>query len=595
MNMKNLISKTELPTAFTAEYSSLLDGYFSFLTEEQLKDETLWKLLVKQFEEKSDAGDNGWRGEFWGKLMRGASMVYAYSHDKELYRVMEKTVEDLLKTQEPSGRISTYPAEKEFVGWDMWGRKYVMLGLEYFYSVCTKDGLKRRILRALAGHADYIMSKVGDGAGKISVYETSTAWGAINSVSIVQPFVRLYMLTGDKNYLSYAESLIRSRDGDEPNVFELAYRNEKAPYEYPVTKAYEMISCFEGLLDYYKATGRAECLTACVNFADRVLETDFTLIGASGCRDEYFDNSAKVQLDRSEIHKQETCVTVTLMKFFAALYECTGRSEYIDAVETSFWNAYLGALNESKNDGYQARPLFYSYSPIYDNPRWTLMGGYKNISSYAVCGCCVAIAAAGLGVIPTVGVLQSGSGVTVNFFYGGRYGLGKETVLKIKSEYPYGGKIVLTVERARAPLNLKLRRPAWCGEFSLKKNGAETAFDEKDGYLILSDPVSAGESIEYELAMPLRVILSETFDKTRNDLFAVAKGPLVLCLDSENGDEEKTYSLKTDEKGCVAAEKNDKMSYTVPTTDGGGLKLTEYRSSGKNYYEPRDISVWIKR
>ncbi len=578
--------------AFSAKYSLPLDEYFSYLSERQLKDDSLWALLVEQFENKSDICDNGWRGEYWGKLMRGASLIYAYSRDDKLYSVLEKTVEDLLKTQDSSGRICTYSADNEFVGWDMWCRKYVMLGLEYFYDVCEKEELKQRIIRALKGQADYIMSKVGD--GKKPIYETSSAWGALNSVSVIQPFVRLYTLTRDKKYLHYAETLIASRSNGEPNIFESAYADEKAPFEYPVTKAYEMISCFEGALDYYKVTNERKHLIECENFANKILETDFTLIGASGCRDEYFDNSAKTQLIKSEIHKQETCVTVTLMKFFAALYECTGNAKYLDAVETSLWNAYLGAMNESENEGYLARPIFYSYSPIYDNPRWTLIGGYKNISSYASFGCCVAIAAAGIGVIPTVGVMRGNDSVVVNFFYGGSYKLGNETALNIATEYPYDGRVVITAEKALKPFCLKLRKPAWCVSFSLKKNGASVEYVEENGYIALSEKVCAGDKIEYETDMPLRIIASETFDKTKTDLFAVAKGPIILCLDSENGDLEKSYFLKTDEKGSAIAEKNDKISYTVSTQDGN-LKLTEYKSAGKNYYEPRDISVWLKR
>lgn len=42
---------------------------------------------------------------------------------------------------------------------------------------------------------------------------------------------------------------------------------------------------------------------------------------------------------------QETCVTVTLMKFLYHLTMLTGNSKYVDAFETSYYNAYLGAIN----------------------------------------------------------------------------------------------------------------------------------------------------------------------------------------------------------------------------------------------------------
>ncbi len=63
------------------------------------------------------------------------------------------------------------------------------------------------------------------------------------------------------------------------------------PYQYPVTKAYEMISCFEGLLELYRVTGDEKCKKAALNFTDRILETDFTVIGSCGCTHEFLDHS----------------------------------------------------------------------------------------------------------------------------------------------------------------------------------------------------------------------------------------------------------------------------------------------------------------
>ena len=64
-------------------------------------------------------------------MMRGACFTLASlpagEETDELYAVLEITVRDLLTTQDGLGRISTYSAEKEFRGWDLWGRKYVML------------------------------------------------------------------------------------------------------------------------------------------------------------------------------------------------------------------------------------------------------------------------------------------------------------------------------------------------------------------------------------------------------------------------------------------------------------------------------------
>ena len=107
-----------------------------YLVDNHVTKAETWKLFVNQFRNKTD-GDGKWRCEYWGKSMRGAAMLYKATKNPVIYDAMKATIEDLLTTQEDNGRISTYPVEVEFQSWDMWGRKYVLLGSLYFYEICT--------------------------------------------------------------------------------------------------------------------------------------------------------------------------------------------------------------------------------------------------------------------------------------------------------------------------------------------------------------------------------------------------------------------------------------------------------------------------
>ena len=155
--------------------------------------------------------------------------------------------------------------------------------------------------------------------------------------------VRLYSLTKNERYLDFATYLVEAGGLDIANIFRLAYENNFKPYQYPITKAYETISCFEGLLEYYRVTGIHWHKTAVVNFADAILETDFTVVGSCGCSFEFFDHSAVRQANTNVEFAQETCVTVTLMKFLFQVSLLTGDPKYVDAFERSLYNAYFGA------------------------------------------------------------------------------------------------------------------------------------------------------------------------------------------------------------------------------------------------------------
>lgn len=407
------------------QYSDFIDKTIRYIETVQLTDVELWDRFVRQFRENADS-DAGWRCEYWGKTMCGACLVYSYTKNKNLYCILRKTVLDIMDTQDCFGRISSYELNREFDGWDIWGRKYVLLGLQAFLEICTDECLSSDIVSCMCRQADYIIDKIGDANnGKLPITSATRHWRGLNSSSILEPFVRLYNITGEQKYLDFAGYIVSCGGTDVVNVFDLAYQDELYPYQYPVTKAYEMTSCFEGLLEYYKATGIEKYKTAIINYANKVLESDFTIIGSSGCTHELFDHSAVRQANTTNgAIAQETCVTVTLMKFFYNLTLLTGDTKYIDAFEISMYNAYLGAVNtegvveptlKKEHPDWSTEPLpFDSYSPLTAGTRGNKIGGLKLMSDKHYYGCCAAFGAVGCGLIPKMNLLSYSKGFALN-------------------------------------------------------------------------------------------------------------------------------------------------------------------------------------
>ena len=186
----------------------ILKDSVDFVLAEQLLDRALWDKLVEQYRLKSDSQKSEWRGEYWGKMMRGGVFVYSVTRNETLYSVLEDTVRDLLTVQEDNGRFSTYSQDVEFTKWDMWCRKYILLGLICFYPLCQDDTLKEQIVEAMKRHADYIIDRIGPKTqGKMPITMTSVVaedkpiHGAMNSMSILEPMVILYRMTKEKRYL----------------------------------------------------------------------------------------------------------------------------------------------------------------------------------------------------------------------------------------------------------------------------------------------------------------------------------------------------------------------------------------------------------
>jgi len=532
-------------------YTGIENRMVKFVEQRQLKDKALWKLFSDQFIGCADTHDCGWRGEYWGKLMRGACMTYQYSHDEELYEILNETVCDMLQYADEDGRYSTYHVSAEFGGWDMWARKYVLLGFLHFHEICKDDKLKDEIVSAMKAHLNYIIAHIGE--GKTHICDTSPVWQGVNSASILEPVVMLYKLTGEESYLDFASHIVNSGAAKDFDIFEAAYENILKPYEYSVKKAYEVMSCFEGLIEYYDVTKEEKWKIAADNFAKQLIENEVTIIGCAGCEHECFNHSALMQTyTKYDGLMQETCVTVTWMKLCNRLLKLTGNSIYADEIEKSAYNALYGAVNTEKcvngpdtmfdlkyfrevhrvhTKKYGAQP-FDSYSPLRVGTRGRAIGGYRPMRDNSVySGCCIAIGAAGVALAVNMAVVADEDEVKFNLYHNGSCecdGFKAE----IKGGYPSDGNIAITID-CDIEKTLRLRIPYFSEKTTITLNSGAVAYEMNNGYAQINRKWSKGDVIELKLDMHPRMLNGmkniEDCDSERHVAFMY--GPLVLARD----------------------------------------------------------------
>lgn len=593
---------------FSHKYSGIVDGAIRHIQSVQLMNPSLWKSFVEQFRTRPDGEKAIWRGEFWGKMMRGATFTYEYTKSEELYEVMCDTVRDLLSTADELGRISTYSIETEFDGWDLWCRKYVLLGLEYFLDICKDEKLRKEVIDAMCAHADYIISKVGrEDEGKKEITLCTRHWLGLNSCSILEPIVRLYNLTQNEKYLDYASYIVSTGCISEGNIFDLAYEDKLSPYEYPTTKAYEMMSCFEGLLEYYRVTKIEKYKETVIKFAKRVLKTDITVIGCSGCTHELFDFSAKRQTttDYFDI-MQETCVTVTWMKFCHQLLCVTGDSDFADAIELSAYNAMLGSVNTNNVNMLNGYP-FDSYAPLFMNVRSRKSGGYMplegEVPSY---GCCACIGSAGTALIALSSVMQGADGLYMNLYIPGTVSAktpnGQNINLKIDTEYPKSEKINIFVQNASGEeeFSIYLRIPKWCESYSVCVCGEKITSCEK-GYLKLSRKWRCCDKIELTLNMQMKLVLPPYGGSDENSKYLVAlqRGPVTFARDARFGERiDDIVDIDTDENLSVKCEETTSSfdtlcAFRIYNRDGSYFSVCDFQSAGKTWDEKSMMTVWM--
>ena len=588
----------QISAAFSpCRFNGVMDKHARFLEDNQLLKEKDWFLFVQQFADHPDDADNGWRGEYFGKMMRGACMTYQYTQSTALHSLLTQVVRQMLTTQDDLGRFSSYSVEKQFYGWDLWGRKYVMLGFLHYLEICQDMELSHQIITALRKHLDYIIREIYD--KKVDISTTAKHWNGMNSASILEPVVRMYNLTGTKAYLDFATYIVDFLCSENMDIFPLALENRIAPHQYPQTKAYEMMSCFEGLLEYYRATGIEKWKTAVINFVDAVAKKELSIIGCAGCLHEMFDHALLTQTDTTYAGvMQETCVSVTWMKLCNQLLMLTGDAKYADLIERTAYNALYGAINTEKapqKDNF----LIDSYSPLRLGIRGKKAGGYKAIAPGRYYGCCVAICAAGTALPLLTAVTKSQDALVFNYYEQGSVSL-NGTILQVVTRYPADGTVRITfTESDNSITELKLRIPGFSGKNTrVTLNGAPITVPVTAGtYLNLSGSWFKGDCIELHLEMTAQILRPLGLEKDPNskNFLAVTYGPLVLARDA-----------RIDQTGTLLypAEAAVLTPCEVPGVtcvfcaeadlDGQKFKVMDYGSAGKTWSEESRMEAWIK-
>ncbi|MBQ9359153.1 MAG: glycoside hydrolase family 127 protein [Abditibacteriota bacterium] len=572
------------------KWRGVLNRTCRYIADRELKNEELWAKFVNEYRVRDDGETGAWAGEYWGKMLRGACITYGYTQDKDLYKVIVGTVKDMLTAQDNYGRFSTYTVETEYTGWDMWCRKYVLLAMEYFLDICKTRKLAKEVIKACVSHADYILGTVGPLF--VDINKTSEYWGALNSNSILEPMVRLYEITGKKRYLDFADYIIAGGGCASCDIFTSALENRLFPFEYGVTKAYEMISCFEGICEYYKATGEEKYLAMAERFFDAMEKSDVTVIGCCGAEGELLNNAARLQSDPSLTDiMQENCVSVTWLKFAERLLELTGKARYADAMERTAYNAVLSAVNLPEKE----HP-FDSYAALLFSRRGRGRGGEKPLAAGGSYGCCECIGSAATGLMPLSAVMTDDEGCRINFYETGKAVLPFGT-LEVKTKYPVSGNIIITV-RSDEKFVLRLRIPGWSRRTSLQVNGEPV--EAEPGWVALDRRWSDGDLVALQLDMDTYVIPAQegrTEACSRHTAFQ--RGPLVLAADARCGaDITRAYSPLVMDGSAVAGKCSNTafpsmVSLEITEENGGRFTVSDYASCGKTLDRDSYMTCWF--
>lgn len=553
-------------------------------------------------------------GEFWGKTTRALARQAAATGEPRLRALLEQTLADLISTQDANGCISGYKPDKQPFNTDVWDRKYVLLGLLHGYTV-TRDP---KVLEAAEKAAHHLLSQIGP-PPRVRVCDTHYITGpprqtggfqGMESTSVLEPIAWLYQLTGKREYIDFCRYLIEVEGGSKRgSIFQAALEN-KDVREFggdgtprgTVAHAYNIISCFEGLSEYHRATGEDRWKSAVLNVHDNILAKENTIIGASCGLGPNQGLASTEQFSHTAFHQTmpvqeglEGCTHARWMGLNRRLLLLTGDPRHADEFEHTLYNALLGAI---RPDG-----KLIDYHTWMNGTRPAKMN-YRKTFKGRVITCCVFNVLDSLALAPSVAVMRDARGPVVNLYLPGISSLDLGETGKVRfiteTDYPASGLVRIKVEAdGKAEFPIRFRVPAW-SENTRITIGGESSNAKPGTYHRIERKWKTGDVVELEFDMATRLLaLPDGTPEAGRGFRALVRGPIVLARDLRlGGDIHEGVAIAANGKGLVDARPlpplpETWMRFSIPMTNGGRFEVMDFASSGNTWDARSERMTWI--
>ncbi len=553
-------------------------------------------VLVDVFK-KQDEVNGRWASEFWGKWIQGAVASYEYNHDPALLAKIEEGESKLIATQLPDGYIGDYDKDHQLHNWDVWGRKYTLLGLVKCYRLMHH----KEALEAACKLLDYTIGQLGPGSDR-PVYSCGIYRG-MPPLSILEPVTFLYRETGKKEYLEFANLIAEQMNSPEgPMLLDKA--DVPVSQRFPLTepnvswgsypngqKGYEMMSCYIGMLEMYRLTADSKYLQAALSTWNHIVREEINIVGGACSSECWYGGRAKQT--HPTLHAMETCVTFTWMQFNERLLQVTGDPKFVDQMERTMYNALFSS---TKDDNTKIA----MYTPL---------EGFRSDGVHQCnvpMNCCSANAPRAYAMIPRVAYRTPAEGrLDINFYIPSeaKVQLGKRTFdIAQQTDYPANGEVKITVSPDKAAeATIALRIPAWTAKAEVKVNGEPVENATPGSYCTIERKWQAGDEISLSLEMTGRMC-------RLNNFVAFERGPVVFARDSrfDDGDVDEVVNLPNNVVDMKPAQTKPGMwmAVSVPMVCGTYIdsnlgrkevRFCDFASACNNWDAKVRYRVWLPR
>ena len=464
-------------------------------------------------------GSHPWIGEHVGKWLHAATLAWENAPtDQSLGEKIKRIAKGLIACQMDDGYLGTYAKKDRWSlgrghDWDVWAHKYCLIGLLSYYRI-TGDEYALQSCRRIA---DLLIETFGD--DKMDILSAGTHAG-MAATSVLEPMSLLYEYTGEQKYSRFCEYVIRRADAG-PKIM----TNIEKTHTVQIVgnkKAYEMMSNYVGLVEYWRATGFKRGFNTAQLAWESIDNENVFLTGAPDAHEHFSKPHSLISTGNCT----ETCVQVTWIQMNWQLLRATGRARYAAMLHHHIYNHMTAAQNP---DG-----INWCY--------FTTMEGKKSYGPKM--HCCGSSGPRAIALIPTFAYMTNRDSVAVNLYETSEFRgkiKGADFVVQQKTNYPWEGDVYIKVNVDKpVEFNLQLLIPKFVRSGQIRVAGLEENVPLEPGkYVAIRRKWSGKTQVVVQFDMPIVV-------HERKGRYALSRGPLVLALEEVEPKELKLQEVIPD-------------------------------------------------
>lgn len=487
------------------------------------------------------------------KTIEGASYSMAVHPDPKLKAYVDSLITIVGKAQEPDGYLYTARTidplhPHSWAGSERWVKEnelsHELYDSGHLFEAASAHYLatgERNFLNIALKNADLLVKTFGPGKRHVAPGHEIVEMG----------LVRLYRITGKKEYLDLAKFFIDERGKrhyDKTSTDEWKngmYWQDNVPVideDEAEGHAVRAMYLYSGMADVAALTGDKQYITAIDRLWNNMVSKKIYVQGSIGAVGDGERFGANYELPNTTAYN-ETCAAIGEAFWDQRMFLLHGDSKYIDVLEKVLYNGLISGV------GLDGKSFFYTNAMQITN-------GFKGDdveaarSGWFECSCCPTNMVRFLPSLPGYIYAQKGNDLYVNLFIAGSANVSianKKVVITQVNNYPWNGLLAFDVApESPERFRMMIRIPGWsrsqaipsdlytfndrsAKKIIIKVNGHAITYQMEKGYAVINREWNKGDKIQLDLPMPVKEVIANKALHVDSNKVALQRGPIMYC------------------------------------------------------------------